>query len=425
MRFHISLPTSIPFRLLLSLKSNCSESIVARPGPLPPVSPARTVGRPPTPSNLRTPTRQRSLRTQPPSTRPLSANIFDLGAPNYPSAHRAHQRTRSPSPTRADNFVRPSDVDENGHLLATVTTFPRHALRIMQEWTEHLPLHILTIKSIQQYNKMPTSDIQYAQATSDGSLTLITKGPDCKDELKMTEGEWRLTIPTYLRLIRYHCKCPNCMDIVQGLQKHFDWIAAQPNYYQDFLLYLRYDIKIRGFIATTKYVPTGYEPNIFQATRDEYVTDLARNRIVSNPGNEQTSASSGSRGRSRSASPRRNSYNMHSSTNFQPSGRRDYRERNRDYRDRDRGFRPYSSSGSKTFCIACGQNGHASYECRSSKAPFLVKDRSGRWLGPDGAQLCYKWNNDATSCQGCNRDHRCTLCGNKGHSARKCSRIPA
>lgn len=291
----------------------------------------------------------------------------------------------------------------------------------MREWTEHLPLHILTNDAIQEANRLPSSDIQYAQTNSSGSLTLVTKGPNNREEFDMTETEWRFAIPNYLRLIEYHCNRESRLQILEGLKKHFQWISAQPDYYNDFLLYLRYDIKIRGFIASTKYIPTGYEPNIFDATRTQYNRELARNLIISNPGNAPTRKDSGSRGRSpgyanrkdsssrgrsRSASPRRNS-----SSSFRGS--------------KGRSFRPYAGPPAKTFCIACGQNGHASYACQSNKAPFLVQDKSGRWLGPEGAQLCYKWNNDSATCQGCNREHRCTLCGNKSHNARKCSRLPS
>lgn len=398
--------------------SNYCSLPVDRPGPLPPLSPVPLTRNPST-ANLQSPMRNHSIRTEPPTLRARSSNIFDAQLDAHvltPSAPSRRPRTltvlpRSPSPdAQPDNFIRPTDVDENGHLLANITTFPRRALKIMQDWKEHLPMHILTEYAIQEANRMPSSDIQYAQTSADGSLTLVTKGPNNRDEFKLTETDWRFAIPNYLRLITYHCTRDTRIDIVRGLQKHFAWISTQPDYYKDFLLYLRYDIKIRGFIANTKYVPTGYEPNIFNATREEYNRELARNLIVSNPGNLPGPSTSGSRGCSRSASPRRNL------NSFQSSSRGNFR---------GRPFRPYSGSTTRVFCIACGQYGHASYACQSNKAPFLVKDKSGRWLGPEGAQLCYKWNNDSSTCQGCNREHRCTLCGNQSHNARKCSRLPA
>lgn len=417
MRFY-----SFPYTHIDTNQYSSSLFPVTRPGPMPPLTPVPSQRR----EQAQTPTRNRSIRTEPPTLRPRSSNPFDT-IPPTPSTIRTRSpsvRHRSPSPdAQTDNFIRPTDVDENGHLLATVTTFPRIALKIMSDWKEHLPMHILTAEAIQEANRMPTSDIQYAQTSSNGSLTLVTRGPNNKDEFNMTESEWRFAIPNYIRLVTYHCTRDSRMDIVRGLKKHFDWISAQPDYFNDFLLYLRYDIKIRGFIATTKYIPSGYEPNIFQATRDEYVRDLARNRIVSRPGNAQKSSTSGfrgrsprgrsptpsgSRGRSRSASPRRNTSSYQSRGGY-----------------KNRSFRPSSGTSSRTFCIACGQNGHASYACQATGAPFLVQDKSGRWLGPEGAQLCYKWNNDSSACQGCTREHRCTLCGNKGHNARKCSRVPS
>lgn len=184
-----------------------------------------------------------------------------------------------PPPKADDNFILPSDIDEEGHLLATVTTFPRHALKIMQDWNEHLPLHILTPDNISEYNRRPTADIHYAQTTANGAFTLVTKAPDAEAEFLMTVVEWLRSYPTFLRLVQYHSTRSNKMKIVHGLQQHFDWIVAQPDFYDEFLLYLRYDIQIRNFVATQKYIPIGFEPNIFNATLRKYNSDFAKGKL--------------------------------------------------------------------------------------------------------------------------------------------------
>lgn len=384
---------------------------MARPGPLPPLPspPPRGV----TPETLRS-ARINSLNPEPPTTvsRPLSR-----AATPTPSSRTAITRRPHSSPRANDNFILPSDLDEHGHLLATVTTFPRVALKIMREWNVHLPLHLLTPDNIQESNRRPSADIQYAQTSANGSLTLVTKAPDNNAEFLLDEPQWRRAIPIYLRLITHHCTRPNRLQIVHGLQQHFDQIMAQPDFYDDFLLYLRYDIQIRGLVATQNYVPTGWEPNIFNAALRKYNTDISKG-LIGNP--------SGSRGRSRSRSPRFTS-RSHRYRSRSPSPRRNHRSQasSSRYEERGRYFQPSSKQDTRSFCIACGKSGHIAYSCTVSKAPYLVQDKMGRWLGPDSAQLCYKWNTSSTSCSGCNREHRCTLCGDKGHNARKCSRVPS
>lgn len=382
---------------------------------MPPLTPPR---RPATPPTVRSSTRHRSIIPEPPS-----ADI----RPHTPSLRRtpgsatrtavASNRDAIASPAHAnDNFILPSDVDEDGHLLATITTFPRHALKVMEDWKEHLPLHILTPDNIAEYSRRPTADVHYAQTTSNGSFTLVTKAPDAEDEFKMKIVEWLRAYPTYLRLIQYHCKRSSKMRIVRGLQQHYDWIVSQPDFYDDFLLYLRYDIQIRGFVATQRYIPTGYEPNIFNSTLRKYNSDISKGLIK---------PESGSRRRSRSPSPRR-AYRSQRPRSRSPSPRRNYRSYASSSRNdtRSRTFRPNTAyePTARTFCITCGQLGHSGLTCKVSKAPYLVQDKVGRWLGPDGTQLCYKWNGNSANCTGCAREHRCTLCGQSGHNARKCSR---
>lgn len=389
-----------------------------RPGPLPPLQPETPPRRGASPESTRTP-RHRSLITEPPSTAPRALNPAIRRTPGTPSRTQGHasRAPTTPSAHGNDNFILLSDVDENGHLLATITTFPRHALKVMEDWKEYLPLHILTPDSIAAYNRRPTADIHYAQTSANGSFALVTKAPDADAEFLMTIVEWLRAFPTFQRLVQYHCNRPNKMRIVHGLQQHFDWIVAQPDFYDDFLLYLRYDIQIRGFVATQGYIPSGFEPNIFNATLRKYNNDIARGLIK---------LSSTSRRRSRSPSPRRNN-RAHRSRSCSPSprrGQRSYPSSSR-FEARGRSFRPYSTSDAKPFCITCGQYGHSGFTCTVTKAPFLVQDKLGRWLAPDGTQLCYKWNGHTSNCSGCAREHRCTLCGQKSHNARKCARVPS
>lgn len=389
---------------------------VTRPGPLPPLpSPPR---RGVTPETLRSSGLHRSAVPEPPTSghRPRSSAttpVLSRASTPAPSSRTAITRQASPR-VNNDNFILPSDVDEHGHLLATVTTFPRIALKIMRDWKEHLPLHMLTPDNIQEYNNHPASDVQYAQTAANGSFTLVTKAPDATDEFLLNETQWRRAIPNYLRLITHHCNRPNRLEIVHGLQQHFERIQAMPDFYDEFLLYLRYDIQIRGLVVTQNYVPSGWEPNIFKAAVRKYNTDISKGLIKKD---------SGSRGRSRSRSPKRGSRNRRyrSRSPSPKQGHRSYGSSSR-YEQRGRNFRPHSGQDARAFCIACGKSGHLGFKCTVTKAPYLVQDKMGRWLGPDGAQLCYKWNTSSSSCSGCDREHRCTLCGQKGHNARICSR---
>lgn len=128
---------------------------VEHPAPLPPLTPPR---RPATPQTARSSTRHRSLIPEPPSAdvRPITPSLRRTPGSATRTAVASNRDTVA-SPAHAnDNFILPTDVDEDGHLLATITTFPRHALKVMEDWKEHLPLHILTPDNIAEYSRRPT-----------------------------------------------------------------------------------------------------------------------------------------------------------------------------------------------------------------------------------------------------------------------------
>lgn len=135
----------------------------------------------------------------------------------------ASTRARSPPPTdrnrvkKVNPFILPTNVDEHGHLLATVTTFPHNALKIIKDWDEHLPLHILTPGYIRNYLKHPTQDVAYTQPTADGSLALVSKQLDNAAEYNLIESDWRQGFGTFLRLVAYHCTRPEKDEILEGL----------------------------------------------------------------------------------------------------------------------------------------------------------------------------------------------------------------
>lgn len=332
-----------------------------------------------------------------------------------PAARRA-----SPPRQGTGNFILPSDVDENGDLRSTVTSFPAQALKIMQNfWRQHIPLDQLTPKAIRDSQRRPHADISYARPNADGSFAFVTRELDDRAESLLIESDWRQGYPNFLRLVYYHCSRENKDRIVQGLQEHYDWMTSQPDFFSDFVLYLRYDIEIRKLVASmTNYVPKALEINIFTDTEKQYVRDLARGVLTS------TNNSVTTRPRSRSPSPRRGYRPSSSRQPYVPrSPPRSYPYRTRGYDSRGQSFRAASAS---TFCIVCGHSGHSSTACNTTSAPFLVFEKAtNRWLAPGGGQFCYRWNNNSLSCKQCTREHRCTLCRDKNHNARSCPRASA
>lgn len=332
-----------------------------------------------------------------------------------PSRDRASQR-RQP----IGNFILPSDVDANGDLRGTVTSFPAHVLKLMcGYWKQHIPLDQLTPKAIKDSHRRPQSDISYARPTADGSFAFVTKELDDYAESLLVESEWRQGFPNLLRLIHYHSSRENKDQIVQGLQEHYEWMTSQPDFYTDFVLYLRYDIEIRKLVATmTNYVPKAVEINIFTDTEKQFVRDLARGVITN------TDNTASTRPRSRSPSPRRGYRASNSRPQYGPrSPQRTYASKPRGFDSRGQSFRAASAS---TFCIVCGHTGHSSTACNTTSAPHLVFEKAtNRWLAPGGGQFCYRWNNNSLSCKQCQRDHRCTLCGDRSHNARACARAAA
>lgn len=332
-----------------------------------------------------------------------------------PAARRA-----SPPRQGTGNFILPSDVDENGDLRSTVTSFPAQALKIMQNfWRQHIPLDQLTPKAIHDSQRRPHADISYARPNADGSFAFVTRELDDRAESLLIESDWRQGYPNFLRLVYYHCSRENKDRIVQGLQEHYDWMTSQPDFFSDFVLYLRYDIEIRKLVASmTNYVPKALEINIFTDTEKQYVRDLARGVLTS------TNNSVTTRPHSRSPSPRRGYRPSSSRQPYVPrSPPRSYPYRTRGYDSRGQSFRAASAS---TFCIVCGHSGHSSTACNTTSAPFLVFEKAtNRWLAPGGGQFCYHRNNNSLSCKQCTREHRCTLCGDKNHNARSCPRASA
>lgn len=406
------------FTVAPSVQSPASTLVNTPRGPprgsSPPGSPrAHPYRRPASPA---TPPRRPRDAPRPPPLRNLRPFLGPDLAP-FARAELAPRRPASPAAVNPGNFVLPADLDDNGDLLATVTSFPAQALKIMHDrWRQHLPLTMFTPKALKDSSRRPFSDVTYAQSTADGRIAFVAPDIDDRAELGLTESEWRQAIPAYLRLVHYHCSRPNKDRIVRGLQAHFEWIMARPDFYSDFVLYLQYDITIRKFVASMEnYIPKEYECNIFMDIEKKYTRDLARGRILSTDNMHQT------RPRSRSPSPRRNARAGSSRLPFQSrSPPRSYGTRPRGFDSRGQSFRQPSTV---IFCIVCGRTGHSASACSPSGRTYLLLDKeTNRWLAPGGAQLCYRWNNNAQACKSCTRDHRCTLCGDKGHNARACPR---
>lgn len=335
-------------------------------------------------------------------------------------AHVAAPRSPSPANQEDQNFILPSDVDADGNLLPTVTSFPAHAIKIMHNrWRQHLPLDTLTPSAIRAAQRRPQADVAFARPNADGTFAFVTRDLDDRGEYNMSESEVRQAYPNLLRLVHYHCSRSSRDRLVSGLQRHYAWMAAQPDYFSDFPLYLRYDIEIRKLIASmTNYVPKDYEVHIYKDIEKQYNRGLSRGRIPYPDGNSST------RPRSRSPSPRRanrGSYNRFSNGSGPRSPRPSTSSRPRPFESRGQSFRGSSDSA---FCIVCGQKGHGSTSCTTTTAPFLVLEKStNRWLAPGGAQFCYRWNSSSFSCKQCHREHRCTLCGESTHNARACARV--
>lgn len=389
----------------------------------PPVSAAPSRFTSPTVGGERTPRRsspfsphRRMAVDSPPANLPPPAFMPPVLLPSHRPASHA-QRPVSPSVAEDQNFILPTDVDAEGNLLATVTSFPSHALKIMHNrWRQHLPLDSLTPDAIKDAQRRPQADVAFARPNNDGTFAFVTRDLDDRGEYNLSESELRQAYPNLLRLVHYHCSRSSKDRIVRGLQRHYAWMAAQPDYFSDFVLYLRYDIEIRKLIASmTNYVPKDVEVHIFKNVEKQYSQDLSRGRIQNPKGG------SAPRPRSRSASPRRSSRGNSYRPSYGSGGRspRPSSSRPRPYESRGQSFRANSSTA---FCIVCGQSGHSSTACTTSSAPYLVLEKSSnRWLAPGGNQFCYRWNNNSQSCKQCHREHRCTLCGDKGHNARACS----
>ena len=246
-----------------------------------------------------------------------------------------------------------------------------------------------------EYPKCPTNDKP--------SLRLLKTEPFGNEE-KIDATQFLLVYPTFLRFLSALLK-DNATLQYQGFCQHYDKIASQQDFTQNFDAYRTFDRNIRRDFFHSA---SGF---IIDVSSVEWATRLlnAKSLMYSNP---LSSAQ----------------FTSHSQ---QP--RSSFRERTQPYPTQNQPFRSAGGPRASALCLRCGNQGHRAIMCQES-AP----SRSGRnWIVKiingilccisDNKPICINFNLD----KGCsnhsafhrsNFAHCCSLCADSSHGASRCSR---
>ena len=245
-----------------------------------------------------------------------------------------------------------------------------------------------------EYPKCPTNEKP--------NLRLLKTEPFGNEE-KIDATQFLLVYPTFLRFLSSLLKDKATLQY-QGFCEHYDKIASQQDFTQNFDAYRTFDRNIRrdffhsssGFIIDTNSV--------------EWATRLlnAKSLMYSFPVS-QTSA-----------------------THYNQS-RPSFRERPQPYPSQNQSFRFANSTRVSALCLRCGNQGHRANMCQESSPSrpgrnWIVKIINGILCCiSDNKPICINFNLD----KGCsnhsafhhsNVAHCCSLCADSSHGASRCTR---
>lgn len=132
--------------------------------------------------------------------------------------------------------------------------FPTKMISVMKaNWSMHIPLNALSTHALLA-SASSSKDVAYQNvAIGDGGLRIIPPKLNEKDEPFMSVHEWLHAHPRLIACI--HKYLPYYGDEVANMwEKHFAAIFSRIDFFENFALYLQYDIFIRRqYVSNTSF----------------------------------------------------------------------------------------------------------------------------------------------------------------------------
>lgn len=303
----------------------------------------------------------------------------------------------------------------SAELESSVLPFPTAAVRIMQAgWNEHIPLTALTNAACEHASGRP-SHFKDVIKLDKGALRIQGSYLDDSKEPWLSITEWLEASQRLLQLIRSHFPILSAREVIAAaFAVHFVFVQTKASLSTQPGLAMRYDLLIRRKFAAAadKFDPAKpqyawwddlvreFSLGIIKGTFDAngYRLPYPPGVLLLPPASHSVITAS------------------HTSTPVYPS-RRD------SHRFSSTASMISSKPSSDSFrCFLCGQRGsHTARSC--SALPLYLRKVDGRFLDPAGASICFGFNAKQCNRSPCSHAHSCSLCGDKGHGAQRCSRV--
>lgn len=266
------------------------------------------------------------------------------------------------------------------------------ASALCSNWMVHIPLSALTTKSLLCLRASAHSqgDADQSLSVKEGVLTVSAPLLDSKAEGDMSVSDWTHAWPRLVSMIRCYLPGAGAADIAKAWLTHFSNLFDRYHFYDNFALYLKYDICVRqAFIHDHSFNPAHWQEEVWRAILRESDSSVQHSsyqstRSVGSSSFWSSSLTSKSGGYASQHPP------------SQPSNHK---------------------------CIFCGKPGCCDHACGTTHTSFLSLDSTTNfWSSAAGEQVCFKFNGRgcSNSESACGRRHLCSRCG-AAHSSQSCS----
>ena len=320
--------------------------------------------------------------------------LQDLPDPNAQSLMPGfHLASATSAVVRA---VPASPVLLDGHDLG----FPTKVISVMKaNWSTHIPLNALSTHALLASASSSKDDAYQNIAIGDGGLRIIPPKLNEKDEPSMSVHEWLHAHPRLVACIRKYL--PHYGDEVANMwEKHFAAIFAWIDFFENFALYLQYDIFIRcQYVSNTSFNPAEWQTKMWSQIIDGARIKGFNSAIPLALPSSFTATSSSTTTSSFRSFPKGSAARL-------PSF-------------------PHRASGSsfrgpsRFRCIFCGNSSCINRACETTATKFITLI-NGLWQTATGEQVCFCWNGRGCTKPSCSRKHACSHCSGS-HSAQDCS----
>ncbi|KAG2748061.1 hypothetical protein P692DRAFT_20738290, partial [Suillus brevipes Sb2] len=191
---------------------------------------------------------------------------------------RRNPRALTPIPTSPDPLAGASPAPSPPSLaLPTAPTQLRGntlpeskvvATALRNNWGVHIPLSALSTKSLLQLgiSSHAQSDSDQSLSVKEGVLTVTAPHFDRKSERTISVEEWSHAWPRLVSMIRRYLPSDQASAIADSWETHFTSLFARYDFFVNFPLYLKYDIRVRqSFVHDHSFSPADWQEEVWLA----------------------------------------------------------------------------------------------------------------------------------------------------------------